>query len=91
MTKNNSSKTGRGRNAEADRKNTQVVCCMDCLWANLHRYGSNPILARCTKKPNDGNEKFPYQVEVAGARRICPNYKHQDGEKFIQQRVSRAA
>jgi hypothetical protein len=88
MTKSNCNIAANGK---GERKNTEVVSCMDCFWANLHRYGSNPILAQCTRKPNPGNPMFPYRVEVASARWICPLYKHQDGEKFIQQRISRAA
>lgn len=76
--------------AKEEKKNTQVVCCMDCLWAYLFRYGTNPVLAQCTKKPNTGDARFPYQVEVASARWICPTYTHQDGEKFIQIRVKAA-
>lgn len=72
----------------AKTKNKETVCCKDCFWANLHRYGNNPVLAQCTKNPNPGNARFPYRVEVASAMRVCPNHKHQDGEKFIQQRVS---
>ena len=75
----------------SDNTNKDVVCCMDCFWANLFRYDNNPILSQCTKKPNPGNERFPYQVEVASTRWVCPLYKHQDGDKFIQQRVSRRA
>ena len=74
-----------------ERVNTEVVCCMDCFWAILHRYGSNPILSQCTMRPNPGNERFPYQVMVAGARWICPAYKHTDADKFIQVRVKPSA
>ena len=66
---------------------SKLVCCKDCFWANLIQYGDNPVLADCRKKPNDGNEKFPYQREVASAKWICPTYKHQEEEKFIQKRV----
>ena len=73
-----------------EKRNTKVVCCMDCFWANLIQYDNNPVLAECTKKPNTGNARFPYQVEVASARWICPHYTHQDEEKFIQKRVKAA-
>ena len=74
-----------------EKKNTDVVCCMDCLHSNLHRYGCNPILAQCTVKPNTGNARFPYQVMVAATKWVCPMYKHTDGEKFIQVRVKPSA
>lgn len=77
-------------NDKEEKKNTEVACCMDCFWSNLFRYGSNPVLAQCTRKPNPYNEKFPYQVEVARAKWICPLYKHQEGQKFIQIRVKAA-
>jgi len=86
MTKSNYNRAVKG-----ERANTEVVNCMDCEWSNLHRYGSNPILAQCTVRPNPGNERFPYRVMVASARWICPDHRHHDGEKFIQQRVRGAA
>ena len=67
-------------------KNTEVVCCMDCFWANLIQYGNNPVLAECRKKPNMYNERFPYQREVASSRWICPLYKHDGSEKEIEHR-----
>lgn len=67
-------------------KNTEVVCCMDCFWANLIQYGSNPVLAECRKKPNTDNARFPYQREVASSRWICPLYKHDGSEKEIEHR-----
>lgn len=70
-----------------EKKNTKVVCCMDCLWANLIQYGNNPVLAECHKKPNPDNDKFPYQREVASARWICPTHKHDDRQKSIEKRV----
>ena len=77
-------------NSNGEKKNTQVVCCLDCFWANLHRYGTNPILAACRKQPNDGNERFPYQIMVASARWICPTYTYQPAsEKTVQLRVGR--
>lgn len=69
-----------------DRKNTKVVCCMDCLWANLIRYGNDPIIAECHKRPDPDNEKFPYERQVASARWICPIYKHNDKEKSVEKR-----
>lgn len=75
-----------------EKVNKEIVCCLDCYWANLHQYGKNPVLAECRKKPNTGNVKFPYQVEVAATRWICPIYKFQHrSEKFIQPREKSAA
>ena len=41
-----------------EKVNKEIVCCLDCYWANLHQYGNNPVLAECRKKPNTGNVKF---------------------------------
>lgn len=73
-----------------EKPNTKVVCCLSCFWANLIQYGTNPVLAECRKKPNDGDQRFPYQVEVASAQQICRTYRYQpESEKTIQKRVSR--
>ena len=73
-----------------EKKNTKVVCCMDCLWANLIQYGNNPVIAECLKKPNPYNERFPYQREVASARRVCPAWKHDDRQKSVEKREKAA-
>lgn len=78
-------------NETKEKVNTEVVSCMDCLHSNLHRYGSNPVLAQCTMRPNPGNAHFPYRVEVAAAKQVCPMYKHADAQKFIQVRVKPSA
>lgn len=83
-------KTNNAINAR-ERVNTEVVCCMDCLHSNLHRYGSNPVLAQCTMRPNPGNAHFPYLVMVAATKWVCPMYKHTDAQKFIQIRVKPSA
>lgn len=63
-----------------------IVTCMDCKHSCLIRYGSNPIVADCHKKPQPGNDRFPYQREVAGARRTCCMHHHTDEAKQIEQR-----
>lgn len=78
-------------NETKEKVNTEVVSCMDCLHSNLHRYGSNPILAQCTMRPNPGNAHFPYRVEVASTKWVCPMHKHTDAQKFIQIRVKPSA
>jgi len=69
-----------------EKKNTQVVCCMDCLRAKLIQYGNDPVLAECTKRPNPDNDRFPYQREVASARWICPTWKRDDQVKSVEKR-----
>lgn len=68
---------------------TDIVCCEECFFANLIQYGNDPLLAECRRKPQDMNERFPYQVEVARHGRLCRMHKHQDrAEKTVQQRVA---
>lgn len=66
------------------------VCCRDCFWANLYRYDKNPVLAECRKQPDYYNPKFPYAVDVASRMKECKMHKHQEEEKYIQQRVKAA-
>ena len=85
MTKSNyNNKTAKSSKAEAKRP----VCCRDCFWADLLRYGDNPVLADCRQKPtHDG--KFPFDRDVASTMKYCAMHEHQDeGEKSVQQRVS---
>ena len=73
-------------NTEKTIKNTRPVCCMDCLHSKLMRYDNNPVLAECHRKPQPGNERFPYQREVARPLRQCAMHKHTDEPKEIEQR-----
>lgn len=64
----------------------KLVCCLNCLHANLHRYGNNPTLAACQCKPQPDNERFPYQVEVASHLRKCSDWKMDPQRKTVEQR-----
>ena len=77
-------------NDQKEKVNTKPGSCMTCLYAQLHRYENNPVLAACEKKPQPGNAKFPYEVMVASPVWVCPSYKQADGEKWIQPRVKTA-
>lgn len=71
-------------------KQKPCICdCTDCHWANLVQYEGprEPLLAECTKKPQPYNTRFPYQVEVARAKKLCPFYLHTDVQKVPQIRV----
>ncbi len=76
-----------GKGSNTTNSANRIVCCMDCFWANLMQYEHNPVLAECRMRPNTGDSRFPYSVEVAKAQRICKMHQPQDGEKFIQPRV----
>ena len=65
-----------------------LVRCIDCAFANLLRYDANPVLAECTKKPNNINDRYPYDVDVASTPRYCDIYQKSADAKSIQQRVS---
>lgn len=78
-------------NEQKPRTNTKLCSCMTCKHSMLHRYGSNPVLAACEKKPQPGNAKFPYEVMVASTVWICPTWAEAEGEKWIQPRVIKTA
>ena len=63
--------------------------CTDCHWAQLVQYEGpqEPLLAECTKKPQPYSDKFPYQVEVARAMKLCPMHLHTDVVKIPQVRA----
>ena len=63
-----------------------LVRCVTCVHGPLHRYGSNPILASCLKKPQEHNERFPYQVEVANCLRSCSMHAEATEVKEVEQR-----
>ena len=86
MTKCN--KTPKSPAKENGRK-AEAVCCMDCFWANLLQYGDHdPVLAECRQKPQMFNARFPYEVEVARAKRLCAMHQLQDrSEKTVQKRL----
>lgn len=66
----------------------QIVTCLSCKHAHLHRYDNNPVLAACLKQPQMANPRFPYTVEVAGAPRHCKLYVQELKEKTVEQRNS---
>ena len=78
-------------NDNKPKVNTKMCSCMTCFWAQLHRYGNNPVLAACEAKPQPGNAKFPYEVMVASTTWVCPSYVEAEGEKWIQPREARVA
>lgn len=69
----------------------EPVECTDCLWANLVQYEGprEPLLAECTKKPQPHSPRFPYQVEVARAKKKCPMYMHTDEVRTPELRPKR--
>ena len=78
MTKTKSNNTVRRGSAVPEPK--KPVDCTDCLWAHLVQYDAprDPLLAECTRKPQPHSLRFPYQVEVARAKKNCPMYRHTD-------------
>lgn len=82
-----SNKTVRRASAASSQ---QTPCdCTDCHWANLVQYDAprDPLLAECTRKPQPYSPRFPYQVEIARAKKLCPMYKHTDAVKTPQVRA----
>ena len=81
MAKNNSNNA-----QQVKTKGYKLVCCLNCLHAHLHRYGNNPILAACQKKPQPDNERFPFQVEVACHLRKCDAWELDTEKKTVEVR-----
>ena len=65
---------------------TKMVCCKNCLHACLIQYDRNPILADCTKRPT-GDDKFPYDRDVASSMKNCSMWKLDPNEKQIEHRT----
>lgn len=65
---------------------SKLVNCLDCVLAQLHRYGNNPVLAACEAHPQMDNERFPFEVVMASFLRYCKEHKHTDNVKEIEQR-----
>lgn len=84
MSKNSRYSTGV---RSGDSSSKVLVCCRVCLHSVLFRYDNNPILAECHKKPNFGNEKFPFDVDVASTKRICRKFSASMVEKPVEQRT----
>jgi len=63
-----------------EQPNTAICDCTDCLWAKLVQYDAprDPLLAECTRKPQQHSPRFPYVVEIARAKKMCPMYMHTD-------------
>lgn len=78
-------------NEQKETVNTKPCSCMTCKHSMLHRYGNNPVLAACEKKPQPDNAKFPYEVMVASTVWVCPKYAEAEGDKWIQPREAKTA
>ena len=57
---------------------------MNCLHSKLLRYDNNPILADCLKQPT-GDDKFPYDRDVASRCKGCKLWKQGPANKPILQ------
>lgn len=79
-------KTKSNKPTKQEQVNRSICDCTDCHWANLVQYEGpkEPLLAECTKKPQPYSLRFPYQVEVARAKKLCQMHKHTDEVKVIQ-------
>lgn len=82
-------KTKSNKPTKQEQVNRSICDCTDCHWANLVQYDGprEPLLAECTKKPQPYSPRFPYQVEVARAKKLCPYHEHTDVQKVPQIRV----
>lgn len=73
-------KSSKSAKMQKEHVNRSICDCTDCFWAHLVQYEGprEPLLAECTKKPQPYSVRFPYQVEVARTKKVCPMYLHTD-------------
>lgn len=73
-------KSSKSAKMQKEHVNRSICDCTDCFWAHLVQYEGprEPLLAECTKKPQPYSPRFPYQVEIARAKKLCPMYLHTD-------------
>ena len=64
---------------------TKTVFCNNCLRARLMRYSHNPVIAECHGKPQPGNDRFPFEREVANAPRACGMWVIDPEPKEVEQ------
>lgn len=67
----------------------KACCCRQCAHAHLVQYGNNPVIAECTKKPNEGNSRFPYAVDVASSLKYCEMFHQRTTPEEIEHRPVR--
>ena len=81
--------TSRNQTAHEKAGSGRAVECTDCLHARLIQYDAprDPLLAECTRKPQPYSSRFPYQVEVARAKKCCIMYEHTDEVREPQLRA----
>lgn len=80
------SKTSNTTRQDTKTTGYKIVCCLNCLHAQLHRYGNDPILSACHKQPQPDNERFPYAIEVASHLRKCSDWALDPNKKTVEQR-----
>ncbi len=74
-----------------EQVNRSICDCTDCYWAHLVQYDAprDPLLAECTRKPQSYNVHFPYEVQVARTKKVCPMYRHTDEVRTPELRPKR--
>lgn len=84
-------KSSKSAKMQKEHVNRSICDCTDCFWAHLVQYDAprDPLLAECTKKPQAYNVHFPYEVQVARAKKLCPMYKHTDEVRTPELRPKR--
>ena len=75
---------------QTQRSTSKLVCCLNCVNAQLHRYGCNPILSACMAKPQQDNVRFPFEVVVASFLRKCSSWAESETENVVEQRIKAA-
>ena len=65
-----------------------IKCCGNCMHSALLQYDSNPVLADCLIQPT-GDDKFPYERDVASRAKECTMHKLELNNKQIEHRTHR--
>lgn len=86
-------KTKSSKPTKLEQPNTAVCDCTDCRWANLVQYDAphDPLLAECTRKPQPYSAHFPYEVEIARAKKKCLMHEYTDEVRTPELRMKRTA
>lgn len=57
------------------KTNKPIVKCMTCAYAELHRWGNDPVIADC---------HIFHEREVANQDRVCQRYLEEENKRIIQ-------
>lgn len=82
-------KKSNNKTSKVVKKVKCLVDCTCCANAHLVQYDGprEPLLAECHMQPQPHNDRFPFLVEVARAKRLCEFYEYTDKMREVEKRV----